>query len=326
MIYDEIYNFCKVRNHGNCYSNGNIEPTPRVKFLLELLDKEGIKYELDAFPIEDRWTSWFDDEDYYKWRKKIKKKNIKKWPGLFDWDDEFFDIYDEPEGAEVMDDVVNSATDIDIREVETKKSNEPKKPKNILYNIILRGTSNRMVIAHHDVQNATIDNANDNSCSVINAIAVKKLRPDTHVVLVDGEECGGLGSDRLGVQIKEGKFGNIEWVLNFELTGKGGKNFFVGNYPGSLTNKIIELFDPPVSHTPFNDAIPLRRHGIDSTVINPLPILPPGKTSSIKTKDGHFLDYEMLHHCHNTKDNVASIDPRDMKEFVEDIVVKIIDS
>jgi hypothetical protein len=33
-------------------------------------------------------------------------------------------------------------------------------------------------------------------------------------------------------QINKGKFGSIEWVLNLELTGKGGSIFFIGNYPG----------------------------------------------------------------------------------------------
>jgi hypothetical protein len=32
----------------------------------------------------------------------------------------------------------------------------------------------------------------------------------------------------------------------------------------------------------------------------------------------------MLFHCHSTKDTVATIDPADMKEFVEDVVLKIL--
>ena len=128
-----------------------------------------------------------------------------------------------------------------------------------------------------------------------------------------------------GKQIKEGKFGHISWVLNFELTGKG-RSFFIGNYPGPLNNKIIELFDPPIFNTPFNDAIPLRRHGVDATVINPLPILPDGETSIIKTKDGHYLDHSMLHNCHSAVDNVASIDPKDMEYFINNVVIKILDS
>jgi hypothetical protein len=78
--------------------------------------------------------------------------------------------------------------------------------------------------------NARIDNANDNSASVINVIATKKLRPNVHAVIVDGEEYGGIGESYIDKQIKKGNFGNIDWVLNFELTGKGGKRFFIGDY------------------------------------------------------------------------------------------------
>ncbi len=108
-MYEKIYDFCKVRNKGNIFSNDE-SPTPRVKFLMNLLNSENITYELDKFFTE----------------------------------------------------------------------------KVTGYNIILKGTSNRMVVAHHDVNNHKIDNANDNSCSVINAIMVKKLMPTMNVVLLGG--------------------------------------------------------------------------------------------------------------------------------------------
>ena len=90
-----------------------------------------------------------------------------------------------------------------------------------------------MVVAHHDIANPSIDNANDNSASCINAIALKLLVPELNVVLLDGEEHGGIGSQRLSEKINSGDFGSIEWVLNLELTGKGGDLFFIGNYPGA---------------------------------------------------------------------------------------------
>jgi len=263
MIYDKIYDFCKVRNKGNCFSNGS-EPTPRVKFIMDLLDSEGIEYELDEFEEENRGFKRFGD---------------------FGKDDKF--------------------------------------PTNKYYNIILRGTSNRMIVAHHDVNNASIDNANDNSASVINLIATKKLRPNIHAVILDGEEFGGIGSKRLSQRIKNGDFGEIEWVLNFELTGKGGKYFFIGDYPGPLFDRIKSIFDCPVVRTPFNDSIILRRYGIDSTVINPVP--PTDKKTDVQFADGTYLDTSILWYCHNAKDNISSISTDDMKEFVEDVVLKILD-
>jgi hypothetical protein len=246
-MYNKIYDFCKVRNLGGTYSNGN-EPTPRVQFLMQLLESEGIDYELDTYQSKG----------------------------------------------------------------------------NTCFNIILKGDSNRMVVAHHDIVNPNIDNANDNSASVINAIMIKKLMPEMNVVLLDGEECGGLGSQRVSDQINDGYFNTIDWVLNLELTGKGGKYFFIGNYPGRLSDHIKSIFDCPITNTPYNDSVTFRRNGIDSVVINPIPPLNEGKTSSVKWNDDTYLDFSMLYNCHSSKDTIDTIDINDMKEFVEDVVLKIL--
>jgi hypothetical protein len=246
-MYNKIYDFCKVRNLGGVYSNGD-KPTPRVEFLMQLLQSESINYELDTY----------------------------------------------------------------------------KSRGNTCYNLILKGDSDRMVVAHHDIVNPNIDNANDNSASVINAIMIKKLMPQINVVLLDGEECGGLGSQRVSDQINEGYFNTIDWVLNLELTGKGGKYFFIGNYPGKLTDHIKSIFDCPITNTPYNDSVTFRRNGIDSVVINPIPPLREGKTSSVKWDDDTYLDFSMLYNCHSSKDTIETIDILDMKEFVEDVVLRIL--
>jgi hypothetical protein len=245
-MYNKIYDFCKVRNEGNIFSNSTNNPTPRVQFLINLLESEGIPYELDKF-FTSRVTG---------------------------------------------------------------------------YNIILKGTSSRMVVAHHDVNNHRIDNANDNSASVINAIMIKKLLPSINVILLDGEEFGGIGSQRVSEQINKGKFGSIEWVLNLELTGKGGKYFFIGNYPGKLSNHIKLLFDCPVVDTPFNDSVIFRRNGIDSVVINPIP--PINEKTNVQWDKETYLDFSLLYNCHSNRDTVETIDTMDMKEFVEDVVLKIL--
>lgn len=191
------------------------------------------------------------------------------------------------------------------------------------YNIIMKGTSDRMVVAHHDIVNPYIDNANDNSASCINAIMIKKLMPHINVVLLDGEECGGIGSQRLSNQILNGDFSKIDWVLNLELTGKGGKHFFIGNYPGKLHEHIKSIFDCPVVNTPYNDSVTLRRNGIDSCVINPLPPLNEG-TSNVKWNETTYLDFSLLWNCHSKRDTIDTISVDDMKEFVEDVVLKIL--
>jgi hypothetical protein len=245
-MYSKIYDFCKIRNVGGVYKNDADEPTPRVKYLMSLLDSEGISYELD--------------------------KSLSN--------------------------------------------------KTTIYNLILKGTSDKMVVAHHDIVNPEIDNANDNSASVINAIMIKKLMPSMNVCLLDGEEVGGLGSQRISELINDGYFGGIDWVLNLELTGKGGKNFFIGDYPGKLYDHIKSIFDCPTVSTPFNDAVIFRKNGIDSVVINPLPPLTEG-TSNVKYGD-NYLEFSLLFNCHSNRDTVSTIDPKDMQEFIEDIVLKIL--
>ena len=246
-MYNKIYDFCKVRNLGGTYSNSN-EPTPRVQFLMQLLESESIDYELDIYQSRG----------------------------------------------------------------------------NTCFNLILKGDSDRMVVAHHDIVNPNIDNANDNSASVINAIMIKKLMPHINVVLLDGEECGGLGSQRVSDQINDGYFNTIDWVLNLELTGKGGKYFFIGDYPGKLSNHIKSIFDCPITNTPYNDSVTFRKNGIDSVVINPIPPLNEGKTSSVKWDDDTYLDFSMLYNCHSCKDTIDTIDINDMKKFVEDVVLRIL--
>jgi len=190
------------------------------------------------------------------------------------------------------------------------------------YNLILKGSSSKMVVAHHDIVNPDIDNANDNSASVINAIMIKKLMPEMNVILLDGEEYGGVGSQRVSNQIKSGYFGKIDCVLNLELTGKGGKHFFIGDYPGPLTNHIKSLFDCPIVRTPFNDSVIFRKNGIDSCVINPLP--PTDKNTQVKWDETTYLQFDLLFNCHSSKDTIDTIDPKDMQEFVEEVVLKIL--
>ena len=193
------------------------------------------------------------------------------------------------------------------------------------YNIILTGetSSRKMVVAQHDIANPNIDNANDNSASVINAIATKIKMPAITVVLLDGEEVGGLGAERLAQLIIKEKFGQIDWILNLELTGRGGNRFFIGNYPGKLSDLILSKFKCPVTSTPFNDSVIFRQNGIDSCVINPLPILEKGE-SHVKWEN-RSLDWEMVYNCHSKKDSLDTISVEDMQQFVEEVILKILE-
>lgn len=294
MIYNEIYNFCKVRNLGTATYNGIIDYPPRVLFIIELLEKYNITYEIDTF----------------------------------------------------ADGVTNN-----------------------MHNIYLKGNTDKWIMAHHDVANHLIDNANDNSASVINAIALKILKPEINIALVDGEEVGGIGSIHFSNKVLDGEL-DASWILNFELTGFGGTNFFIGNYDTELGNKIVEKFGCEKFDTPFNDAQTMIKHGLNSTVINPCSlkagekvlitpkkIVTPKRTyinedilnekdikyisifndedvkyiiedREIHIEDGIVakisqMDTSILYRCHSNEDHVGHIVISEMQDFVEKVVVPI---
>ena len=248
-ILEAMYPFCReARNKGNASENGKA-PTPRVSFILALLEKFGIKKNIDAFSYTGR---------------------------------------------------------------------------NNFYNIILPGTSKYIITAHHDIMNPNSDNANDNSASVINAIYLKSLMPEARVVLTDGEEIGLIGATRLAEQINQGVYGDIEGVINLELSGLGGENFIIGDNPGKLNDLIIEMFNPTVIKTPVSDTTAFRMAGIDSTVLNPLPLLTEGV--SFISNDRGFLDNRSWSRCHTDEDSLAHISLDDMSSFVNNILVPILRS
>ena len=239
-MYDEIYNLCDVKNAGTVFANEIGVPTPRVRWICELLESKGLEYSVESFPVPQ-------DGDGY--------------------------------------------------------------------NIVLTGDSNKWITCHHDIVNKKSDNANDNSCSIINAIALKLLAPHINVAILDGEEFGGLGSSYLSYQMKQGHYGVVDWILNLELTGIGGKEFLIceSNLDKPLSIRIREMFECEIVRVPFNDSFVFRANGFDSIVINPLP----------RKEDGE-LDMSILFRCHSMSDSVDKISIEDMKEFTEEVLLPIV--
>lgn len=330
-MYSKIYDFCKVKNLGNCFSNGEL-PTPRVNFILDLCDQMGIKYELDTFSDDksnDENDMTIRDfryildtlspekkekalELYREFNQKVKALNTDFEESGLEDDEEAYDFHEE-QFYQLEDEYSEKLKAI---------AGEIKRNVNNYFNIVLTGTSDKFVVAHHDIVNKDSDNANDNSCSVINALMIKKLRPEVNVVILDGEEFGGIGSNHLSQRIKAGDF-KCKWVLNLELTGKGGKSFFVGAMGTPLTDWIANRFECPMVNVPFNDSVIFKKYGINSTVINPLPVTE--EKSPVINKEGEYLNFKMLFNCHKMSDSVDTIDPKDMEEFVNEICLKIID-
>jgi hypothetical protein len=333
-MYHKIYEFCKVKNKGVCYKNG-VDPTPRVQYILDLCKEMGLSAELDIWGTDEEVFDYLimDAPEILRTKTDLDPEKVKAVRSLyFEFSKEAEDflsdkgVDEDPKFIEpdMMDMLGDEYGDIVDKYTEELKDivGQVVKERNNFFNIMLTGSSDKFVVAHHDIVNPNSDNANDNSCSVINALAIKKKRPNVNVVILDGEEVGGIGSERLSQRIKGGDF-KCKWILNLELTGRGGTNFFVGAMGTNLTQWIANRFECPIVKVPFNDSVIFKKYGIDSTVINPLPIT--NKETPIINKDGDYLDYSMLFNCHKMTDSVDTIDVIDMKEFVEDVCLKIID-
>jgi len=233
--YNTIYNFCAVRNIAQAGYGGD-EPSPRLQFIMSLLESLGIQYEIDTWQIEHALRVnledffGFSDEDvddfveiHVKAPEFAKQQERNLLHNAFRWFNLEIDElkvmlresernFYEKRKRKILNDLIKFKNQI-------KKDQETIKT---YFNIYIKGSSDKMIMAHHDVMNVKSDNCNDNSASVINAIACKTLMPELNVAITDGEETGGIGASRAAEKINEGVFGNIEFVLNFELTALGG--------------------------------------------------------------------------------------------------------
>jgi hypothetical protein len=234
MIYNEIYNFCKVRDEDRRkYSN-------RAKFLVDLLTRLGIEHKV------------------------VRTKSLR------------YNKY--------------------------------------FYNIYCFGNSNKFLSAHYDVVDIHVDNANDNSASVINCIAYKLKNPSINLLILDGEEPPFMGSGST-YAAKYLKFNNIpvKWIFNLELTGSGD-HFFIDNADTQLSRCIQQKFpDVIVTGTPFNDAMIFRQFGFQSNVTTTVNLLEDGKP-----------DMQVLYHSHSIRDSVDKMSIEAMKNFVENVVDVIV--
>ena len=236
MIYNEIYNFCKVRDiDRKTYSN-------RAKFLVELLTRLGIEHKVIR-SFSNRHRKYF-------------------------------------------------------------------------YDIFCFGSSDKFLSAHYDVVNINVDNANDDSASVINCIAYKQMNPSINLLILDGEEPPfmGSGSDLASRYLKANNI-PVKWIFNLELTGSG-KLFFIDNIKTSLSDGIISLFpNVLVTPTPFNDAMIFRHNGFVSNV-----------TTTFDLNDKNEADLGHLWFSHGPQDSVDKMSTEDMKNFVVNVVDKIVKS
>lgn len=177
-----------------------------------------------------------------------------------------------------------------------------------------------MYIAHHDVNNINSDNCQDNSASVSNLLALAEHfnenppEKTVHIVFTDCEEFGGEGSARLADRILEGVFGEVEYVVNLELTANG-RNLWCdsGNFTteSPLLDLLREKGEFYGAKTPFNDSYILRNKGrIDSVCIG---TLDEANLAQVQAR-GYCGTWAL---CHRMEDTIAQGNADDMDNFVE---------
>ncbi len=140
-----------------------------------------------------------------------------------------------------------------------------------------------VVCAHHDVSNSESDNCQDNTASVAHLLALclrlKERPPFGHNVLavfLDAEEIVDpprSGAGRLAERCVQGEYGDVDYVLNLELTANGRNLWFEnGGNSHSRLSAQLQRHTPAIHHasTPYNDSVAFRLYGLDSVCLGPL--------------------------------------------------------
>jgi hypothetical protein len=122
-----------------------------------------------------------------------------------------------------------------------------------------------------------------------------------------------LGASRLSNRIKDGVFGNVEYVVNLELTANGtnywgdSKNFINKSL---LLDKLNSITKFTSVKTPFSDSVIFRKHDIDSVCIGSLT----DKDLKEVLGRGYCQTWAL---CHQSNDNFENAKAKDMDKFVE---------
>ena len=190
----------------------------------------------------------------------------------------------------------------------------------VFHNLILLGEGSKAVMAHYDIIEFESDNANDNSASVINAIALKLLRPDLHIILTDSEEDENHeGAYHFSYTYKATKYlkelnleplADIKWVLNLELTGYG-THVAISDFGGELFDLITEKYDNILEYDIPNSDTNRLRSRVDSEVVTLYPII-----------DGK-PNFKHFYKIHSVKDSIDTISVDDMYNFVMNFLINI---
>jgi len=165
-------------------------------------------------------------------------------------------------------------------------------------------------LAHHDVANKKSENAQDNTASVANlldlCVRLSKNKPVNNVVVafVDAEEIVApriCGSQRLAQNILKGKYGNVKYAVNLELSANG-QNYWMSYMRESLLSQTIRERQPNTHRvmTPYNDSMVIEREGISSVCIGSL-----DNANIAQAKRGGCFTWSLCHRMEDTFESQA---------------------
>lgn len=159
----------------------------------------------------------------------------------------------------------------------------------------------RLLDAHHDVHNNEQENAQDNTCSVINLIVLanrlNENAPDvrTIIAITDGEEIKPGGSGSGAARATEKFRDDLHSAYALELTG-------VGDHIWS-SNPEMNMEDVTVKSCPFNNSYMYRKATQSATCIGIL---------SEREVNGYPTTWML---CHSKTDTFAKCSTEDMAIF-----------
>lgn len=186
-------------------------------------------------------------------------------------------------------------------------------------NIYISGKSNKLFVSHHDVFDINSENANDNSCSIINLIALRLLNPDVNIAITDGEEIGMLGGKLILNDLKD-HFPDVNRIMVLELTGIG-QNISITNYNNSkLYKEISDNFNVIIKNDfpTINEAYEINREKkveTEKKVEAELVVTAP----TINNK----INFNHLYDIHSKKDKLSKINKKDMNNFVNNFLLPL---
>jgi hypothetical protein len=183
-------------------------------------------------------------------------------------------------------------------------------------------------LAHHDINNSESENCQDNTASVCNLLHLcellqgKKLNKNVLVAFTDAEEVvspDNCGAKRLSILSKLGFFGNVTKAINLELTANGSELWVSCLSSKKLMYEVQTYYKARIVQTPYNDAFVLENNGMESVCIG---TLTPNELDRAIGRG--FCSTWAL--CHKEEDTFDKARENDMQNFVENVLLKMVEA